>query len=208
MEGAVMNLRRLAGATLLACALATAAGCGGGSSSGGGGGAGGAKTGGLLRIGITAPIDSLNPFVAINTASYNVFVMVYPQLVQYVPPGLHPVIQGDWATSWDTSKDGLTWTFHLRPGAKWSDGKPMTSEDVVWTGNTIVKYASGPSAALAAALAHVKSFTAPDPNTVVIHYEKPVGNVLPQLEQFWILPKHIWAKFTANNGKDLKPVLP
>src|SRR5437870_13419427 len=34
------------------------------------------------------------------------------------------------ATSWDTSADGLTWTFQLRPGVKFSDGTPLTSTDV------------------------------------------------------------------------------
>ncbi|HLH52634.1 MAG TPA: ABC transporter substrate-binding protein, partial [Verrucomicrobiae bacterium] len=35
------------------------------------------------------------------------------------------------ATSWETSEDGKTYTFHLRPEAKFSDGKPITAQDVV-----------------------------------------------------------------------------
>ncbi len=34
------------------------------------------------------------------------------------------------AEKWDISDDGMTWTFHLRDGLKWSDGKPLTAEDV------------------------------------------------------------------------------
>jgi len=37
------------------------------------------------------------------------------------------------AESWDVSDDGLTWTFHLRPGATWHDGEPVTASDVAFT---------------------------------------------------------------------------
>src|SRR4029077_13421074 len=73
-----------------------AAGCGGGGAAGGGSG-GQVKKGGILRVGTTQYIDSLNPFVAINSQSYNAFNMIYPQLVQYGPG---TKIEGDWATSW------------------------------------------------------------------------------------------------------------
>ena len=106
----------------------------------GGGGSGGTVKGGILRVGTTNYIDSLNPFVAIESQSYNAFVMEYPQLVQYGPG---EKLEGDWATSWSHSSDGLTWTFHLKAGGKWSDGKPLTAADAAWTGNTIVKYADG-----------------------------------------------------------------
>ena len=206
-----MRARRLMGVAAALVLVATAAGCGGaGGSAGGGGtsGGGAVKKGGILRVGTTNYIDTLNPFIGIETQSYNAYVMLYPQLVQY-GPGLKLV--GDWATSWDTSADGKTWTFHLRSGGKWSDGVPLTAEDAAWTGNTIVKYQNGPTAVLAPALTHVTKMEAPDPNTLVIHYEVPVGNVLAQLEQFWVLPKHVWEKHLGNGGKDLKtyqPTLP
>ncbi|HUZ83599.1 MAG TPA: ABC transporter substrate-binding protein, partial [Gaiellales bacterium] len=190
------------------CVATAATACGGTSSSGGSGGGGGGtiKKGGILRIGTTSAIDSLNPFTAIESQAYNAFVMEYPQLVQYGPPGVK--IQGDWASSWSSSKNGLVWTFHLKPGAKWSDGVPMTSADVVWTGNTVLKYQNGATATQAPPLAGIKDFSAPDPNTVVITYTKPIGNVLAQLEQFFILPKHVWDKYTGNKGNDLKTFLP
>ena len=37
------------------------------------------------------------------------------------------------AETWETSEDGLTWTFHLRDGLKWSDGSPLTAEDFVYS---------------------------------------------------------------------------
>jgi peptide/nickel transport system substrate-binding protein len=203
-----MNARRLIVTMMLAAAVATAAGCGGGGAapaSGGGTSGGKVIKGGILRVGTISYIDSLNPFVALLSQSYNAFVMEYPQLVQYGPG---PKLEGDWATSWSHSPDGLTWTFHLKPGGKWSDGTPLTAADAAWTGNLIVKYAAGPTSLVAAALTHVKDMQAPNADTLVIHYSKPVANVLPQLEQFWVLPEHVWKKYAGNNGKDLKTFRP
>ena len=50
-----------------------------------------------------------------------------------------------------------------------------------WTGNTILKYAKGPTASLAPFISHATKLTAPNPTTLVIHYDKAVANVLPQL---------------------------
>src|SRR5439155_10135778 len=145
--------------------------------------------GGVLRIGTMNEIDSLNPFNWIESQTFQLFIMVFPQFVQYDHDASGYKIVGDWATSWDTSADGKDWTFHLVPGTKWSDGTPMTADDAVWTINTTVKYANGPTAVAAPALAHVTGAEAPDASTVIIHYEQPVGNVLEQLEQFFIVPR-------------------
>jgi peptide/nickel transport system substrate-binding protein len=201
-----MTKRALWAAALLAVLL-TVAGCGG--SDDGGGEAtptgqeeseGDVVKGGILRIGTTGEIDSINPFVAFNAESYQAFVIEYPLLVQYSPEFEW---EGDWAESWEASEDGLTWTFHLKPG-EWSDGTPLTAEDAVWTGETILQYQKGPTSILAPFLSHVESLEAPDPQTLVITYERPVGNVLPQLQQFFILPKHVWQEHVGEDGKGLK----
>jgi peptide/nickel transport system substrate-binding protein len=201
-----MTARRLIATTMLAAVVAMAAGCGGGGgAAGGGGSSGGVVKGGILRVGTTNYIDSLNPFVAIESQSYNAFVMEYPQLVQYGPG---EKMEGEWATSWTQSSEGKTWTFHLKTGGKWSDGKPLTAADAAWTGNTIVKYAAGPAAYLAAALTHVTKMDAPNASTLVVHYDKPIANVLPQLEQFWVLPEHVWGPVVGTDGKGLKAYRP
>ena len=154
-------------------------------------GGGGSTTGGILRVGTINTIDSLNPFTAIESQSYNAFVMEYPQLVQYGPG---PKLEGDWATSWSHSADGKTWTFKLKPGGKWSDGKPLTAADAAWTGNTIVKYQASATAALAARAHARHQHGRAERDHAVIHYDAAVANVLPQLEQFWVLPEHVWGK--------------
>jgi peptide/nickel transport system substrate-binding protein len=168
----------------------------------GSGGSGGSqvKEGGVYRLGTASTIDSLNPFVAFNSAAYNTFENIYPYLVQY-----NPKLQfvPDFARSWQQSADGRTWTFHTQPNAKWSDGKPLTAADVAWTFSTILKFASGPTANSAGTTAHMASATAPNATTAVVTYKQPVANVLSQLQQVPILPEHIWAKYATGNGKAL-----
>ncbi|HVD11512.1 MAG TPA: ABC transporter substrate-binding protein, partial [Gaiellaceae bacterium] len=184
-----------------------AVGCGGDGGGGGGGGqssSGGVKKGGILRIGSINYIDSFNPLKYIETQSTNAFIMLYPQLVQYSYSKADGFkIEGDWATSWDTSSDGKTWTFHLHPDTKWSDGKPLTADDAAWTINTVVKYADGPTAVAAPSVSHVKNAVAKDPATLVINYAAPVGNVLSQLETLSVLPQHVYEPLSTANGKGL-----
>lgn len=200
-----MRARVTIAAVLALLLVSIAAGCGGGggTSSDGdtSGGQGEVQRGGIVRIGTTDQIDSLNPFVAFNAQSYIAFVMTYPILVQYDE---NLEFEGDYAESWETSDDGLVWTFKLKPGGKWSDGQPLTAEDAAWTGTTILKYKDGAGASLAPFLSHIKTLEAPDENTLVITYEQAVGNVLPQLQQFFILPKHVWEPRVGNKGKGLK----
>jgi peptide/nickel transport system substrate-binding protein len=176
--------------TFLAILLA---GCG--STSGG-------KEGGTFRMGTSSRIDSLNPYVAFNQDAYNTFMYIYPFLVQY--DKTNQKFAPDFAKSWSSSADGKTWTFKTVEGAKWSDGQPLTAEDAAWTINTDIKYKDGGAANAAGLIAHIASAEATDPNTLVIHYEAPAGNVLGQFQQFSILPKHIWEQHLGNKGNDLK----
>ncbi|MFN8521400.1 MAG: ABC transporter substrate-binding protein [Chloroflexota bacterium] len=81
-----------------------------------------------FRVGITqAPSESgLNPYQAVLASDYTLYTDQYDLLVEFGPnlepaPGL--------AESWEVSEDGLTWTWHIRPGVTWSDGQPFTAED-------------------------------------------------------------------------------
>jgi len=180
-------------AAVVVIALGAAA-CGSSSNSGE------VKEGGVFRLGTPSAIDSLNPFVAFQADAYSTFEYIYPELVQYNPK---QQFVPDFARSWQESPDGKTWTFHTQPNAKWSDGKPLTAADVAWTYSTILKFQSGPTANSAGYVAHMKSATAPNATTVVLTYDRPVSNVLSQVQQAPILPEHIWAKYAAGNGKAL-----
>ena len=160
---------------------------------------------GVLTVGTTYYIDSLNPFVGIEPQSDTAYEMIFPQLVQY-GPGLK--LQGDWAKSWTVSDDGRRWTFHLHGGGKWSDGVPLTAQDGAWTIDTILKYESGATSYYAGTLQGLIHASAPNADTLVLQYSRAEPTVLPNLEQTFILPEHIWDKYTGDDGNDLKSFVP
>ncbi|KKI21614.1 MULTISPECIES: ABC transporter substrate-binding protein [unclassified Leucobacter] len=183
-----MKLRRrllAIGAVLVAAALALT-GCTGNSASRN-----------VLRVGTTSLVDSLNPFVADSDYSSVLFQYIYPHLTEYDE---QLRIVPSFARSWETSADGRTWTFRTVPDAKWSDGKPLTAEDVAFTANMILRYKDGPTGILSGWVAHLERAEAPDTNTVVLHYASPVGNVLTQMQALHILPKHIWEPLATGDG--------
>jgi len=187
--------RRLPFAAAAVVLALAAAACGSSSGSGSG-----IKEGGVYRLGSASSIDSLNPYVAFQADAYSTFEYIYPYLVQY-----NPKLQfvPDFATSWQESSDGKTWTFHTRANAKWSDGKPLTAADAAFTLSTGIKFQNGPTANTAGTIAHMVSAKAPNATTLVVTYKQPVANVLSQLQQVPILPEHVWAKYAAGNGKAL-----
>jgi len=206
-------MRRALFAAIAVGLIAFLAACGGSDSSPTGTGAatGDAQTdagtpteGGILRFGTTSAPDSLNPFVAFSAISYVFFTEIYPTLVEYDE---NFEITGDWAESWDASEDGTVWTFKVRPG-EWSDGTPLTAKDAAYTGNTIIQYADGPTANLAPFLTHAESVEAPDDSTVVITYSRPVANVLPQLQQFFVMPQHVLEPIVGDDGAGLRTWAP
>jgi peptide/nickel transport system substrate-binding protein len=180
-------------AAVAALALLTSACSGSGSQAG--------AQGGILRIGTSYPIDSLNPFVGQSDYTYMTFEYIYPALVQY---NQQLQIVPEFARSWTESANGLTWTFHTQPGAKWSDGKPLTAADAAWTINIEKKFDTGATASAAGGLAYVTGATATSPSTLVVRYSRPVANVLSNFQSIYILPEHVWAKYATGNGSGMK----
>jgi peptide/nickel transport system substrate-binding protein len=184
--------RRILAGLAAVLALPALAACSGGSANGGTGG-----SGPTLRIGLDKTVDSVNPFVAVESTSLAVFKYIYPSLVQY---NANLKMAPNYATTWTSSANALTWTFHLHSRAKWSDGQPMTAADVAWTVNTTLKYAAGGGAEMATYLSGVKSVAAPNPTTAVFTLSKPTAAFLSNMAVLPILPKHVWSKYTT--GKD------
>ena len=153
----------------------------------------------ILQVGSTYNIDSLNPFTANEPQAYNAFIMEYPELVQY-GPGLK--LEGDWAKSWDQPRrpdvDVSPDPRRQVVGQRAADRRGRRVDD-----RTALKYKDGATSYFAGALLGVEKVEAPDPNTLVITYSKPVAGALANLEQLYILPKHVWEKYTGNNGKAL-----
>ncbi len=151
-----------------------------------------------FTIGLTNEVDSFNPFNGIEAESYEAWALMYDYMISWSPKDMSPQPDGGLATSWDTSTDGLTWTFHIRTGVKWNDGVPLTAGDIAYTYNRILD--GGPeSASWGSYLTSVTSITAPDDTTVVLKLSKP-NAVLPLLPMP-IIPAHIWKNVSESDVK-------
>ena len=83
-------------------------------------------TGGpTLRLAIASQPSTLDPARVADLPALNVAHELYAGLTRFSGRGVVP----DLADSWEPSKGGLVWTFHLRKGIRWSDGRPIRAEE-------------------------------------------------------------------------------
>ncbi len=147
------------------------------------------------------PYDSLNPFNARYSSSFTAMTLMYPNLVEF-SSALEAI--PDLADSWESSADGLTWTFKLHPGAVWTDGEPITAADVVFTIETVLKYKDDASAYLNTFIPVVTGATAVDDTTVELTLSAPSATLLSDMYMLPILPEHVWAPLATGDGSQLK----
>jgi len=94
----------------------------------------------ILSIAIWEP-ETIDPGLAGEESGITIASALFEGLVRR-PAGEGPARPGV-ASSWDSSADGLTWTFHLRPDARWSDGVPVTAQDFDFAWRRVLDPASG-----------------------------------------------------------------
>ena len=89
-----------------------------------------ASTGSVLHVQVGPSPETIDP--ALNSAvdGANMIIHAYEGLLKFDRD--NNIVAG-LAEKWEQSEDGLTWTFHLRPNLKWSDGSPLTAEDFVYS---------------------------------------------------------------------------
>jgi oligopeptide transport system substrate-binding protein len=127
--------RRLAGAVLVA-SLALG-GCNGAPQAGSGGSAAAAD---VLRRGNGPEPDSLDPQLARTDSAANILRDAYEGLATL---DAHAEPAPGAASSWQVSPDGLSYTFTLRPDARWSNGEPLLAQDFVSSWRRLVDPATG-----------------------------------------------------------------
>jgi peptide/nickel transport system substrate-binding protein len=125
---------------------------------------------------------NLDPRVGTDEASEHIDELLFDGLVErdarfHFTPGI--------AASWE-QPDPRIWVFHLRDGVKFSDGRPLTARDVVWTVKSMgVAGGEGRDGTVispkAASFASVESIEALDPRTVVLHLKVPDNFLLTNL---------------------------
>ncbi len=142
--------------------------------------AGGPVRGGTLSVAIAADPDGLDPHKTVAAATFQITRNIYDTLVQTDAKGQ---ILPDLATEWTPSEDGLRWTFTLREGVKFHNGREMTSADVQYSFERLLSPETASPRAKDFAL--VKAVTAPDPNTVVFELSQPQASFLSSLAYGW-----------------------
>ncbi|MFC4561617.1 ABC transporter substrate-binding protein [Nocardiopsis mangrovi] len=172
--------RRLLSVTAAAMALATAAlpSAAAGADEG---------SGNTLTVGVSQPVDSLSPFLAQRLISTSLFRLNYDFLTNYDPATNEPI--PGLAESWETSDDGLTWTFQIRDDAQWSDGEPLTADDIAWTYTTMMEDDAA-ATANGNFVANFESATATDDTTLEIVLSEPQATMLAL--DIPIVPRHVW----------------
>ncbi len=151
------------------------------------------KSGGTAILGIEGEPGSLVAFLATDTvammAAYNIFNGL-------VGLGDNLEIIPDLAEKWTVSPDGTVYSFELVKTAKWHDGRPVTSEDVVFTLTELVGKVHPRASSW---WPNVTSVTATGPHGVEIKLRQPFAPFLSMLGSVLssgtlIVPKHIWEK--------------
>ncbi len=153
----------------------------------------------MLRVSLDSEPDSLNPLKGQFASSALLYKQLHAPLTEYSPSGgLAPGLALTWR-----SADARVWRFTLRSDLVWSDGAPLTSEDVVWTAQRAVDPTTGFADlgdffAVANARAALRGevppesigVEAPDPRTVIFRLDQPVALFPVLMREFYPLPRH------------------
>ena len=136
--------------------------------------------------------QSFNPYLP-NTAQGLMFSpggspgFIYEPLVQVNTVDIGKDIP--WlAKSWEWSNENKTFTVHLQTGVTWSDGKPFSSADVVFTYQMLQQYP-----ALNAGGVPNATLNAPDANTVVFTFDQPSQQLFTNIVGAPIVSQHVWS---------------
>ncbi|MBP6900451.1 MAG: ABC transporter substrate-binding protein [Burkholderiaceae bacterium] len=147
-----------------------------------------AKPGGTINALVQPEPPSLMMGITQNGPTQLIAGNIYEGLLRY-DEKLNP--QPLLASSWTTSKDGLTTVFKLKPGVKWHDGKPFTAADVVFSVDVFLRKTH---ARLRANLEAVESIKALDALTVEFKLKYPFGPFMGIFETgtMPMVPKHLY----------------
>ncbi|MCD0446853.1 ABC transporter substrate-binding protein [Glycomyces sp. A-F 0318] len=151
-----------------------------------------------LLIATDQEVDTFNPFKRRFVITYNTSIMTYETLTRmgaddYEPePGL--------ATEWEESEDGLTWTFTIREGVEWSDGEPLTAQDVAYTYGLLIENQAIHDWNIDFA-GNLVGAEAPDDATFVLTLAEPAPAEVLSREVF-VVPEHIWSTYPDPSADD------
>jgi peptide/nickel transport system substrate-binding protein len=146
------------------------------------------RSGGTFRVTSISDPRTFNPLVAQETSSSGPLGYVFEGLVNTDRSSTE--VEPNLAESWTTSRDGKVWRFKMRKGAMWSDGRPVTADDVVFTLDAA--FTQGVQSSLPDVLTIAGKrigYKKVDDSTVEFGTDEPFGPFLRTIG-FGIVPKH------------------
>ena len=151
----------------------------------------GPRRGGTLNVVVQPEPATLNLAINQQTPTNQVAAKMFLGLFVY-GFDLKPI--PNLVESWETSPDGLTYTFKLHRGITWHDGAPFTAADVIFSYKTMLVQTHSRART---SLAVVGEYAAPDDHTVVIQLKQRFAPFIYALD-LPIMPRHIF------EGKDFR----
>src|SRR5690625_265475 len=173
-----------------------------------GGGSGGGAGGPAITIATMWDIEDLDPHY-VNSSMYILPAGLMEGLLMQSEDGTDVVPA--LAESWDVSEDELTYTFHMREGATWSNGDPITSADAMWSFERLLSPTGAGSGYTTGASSYLPSMgirgaadfqagaldsfdevgiSAPDDATVVIELDSPNPDLLLNMSHYSMTVLH------------------
>jgi peptide/nickel transport system substrate-binding protein len=157
------------------------------------------RYGGRFVLGQVSNPRTFNAMMANENSSNDINNLTYSSLVDYnnETQQTEPAL----AKSWEASSDGLTWTFHLRKGAAFSDGHPMTAQDVLFSFQVALDPVLHPSVQdLLKVGGKFYEVSAPDDYTFVVKTPSPTAVLIETVGAVRIMPRHVLeAPYKAGN---------
>jgi peptide/nickel transport system substrate-binding protein len=142
-----------------------------------------------FTVGTTNDAVTFNPMFMIESPEYATADMIWDTFLGWTEDDMDT--KANLATDWEQSSDGLTWTFTIRDDVKWTDGQPLTANDIAYTFNWILDKKVGNFIDY---LPFTDEITAPNDTTLVWKTTIPTGApVYPPY--VYILPEHILSQY-------------
>jgi len=126
------------------------------------------KRGGTIVLAMEGPVRTLDPHKVVGHESYPATFHLFSALTRI---GSDMGAEPELAKSWESSKDAMTWTFHLHENAMFHDGSPVTAEDVKFSLERVLDPKECPRGYTT--IGPIEEVIAQDKYTVVIKLSKP-----------------------------------